>query len=383
MRSTGTRGGSAIAGTRGAVLALAMLPWLGACSGDPAPTPPRRVLVAHPSPIAVADADAYAGEIRAREETTLSFRVGGKLVRRLVDVGDRVRRGQLLAEIDPGDLRLQAQAAQAQLAAAEAELARATADRGRFQALAAQQLVSRSALDAQQATWAAAAGQVRAARASLDVARNQAGYSRLSAPADGVIAARQAEAGQVLAPGQPVFTLAASGAREVAIALPESRVQAFRVGQPATVELWNSTGTRLPARIREIAPAADPVARTYAARVALQGDAAVELGQSARVYFAGDGKARADGTLDLPMSAVQRDADGSAAAWVVDPSTRKVRLVAVTVARFGQDRVRVRAGVLASDWIVAAGGHLLREGEVVAPVDRANRPVLESTAPIR
>ena len=112
---------------------------------------PRTVLVAHPAAAGGSAGQAYAGEVRAREEITVSFRVGGKLVRRQVDVGDRVTRGQLLAELDPGDLALQAQAAQAQLAAAQAELARAGADQARYRALAEQQLVSRSALDAQQA----------------------------------------------------------------------------------------------------------------------------------------------------------------------------------------------------------------------------------------
>src|SRR5690606_114388 len=235
-----------------AILSFALV----ACSGsDVAPVAPRPVLVAHPSAAVGAAALAYPGEVRAREETALSFRVGGKLVRRLVDVGDRVKRGQLLAELDPGDLQLQAQAAQAQLAAAEAELVRAAADKSRYEQLAAQQLVSRSALQAQEAMHAAAAGQARAARASLEVARNQAGYARLRAPADGVIALRQAEAGQVVGAGQAVFGLAGDGAREVAIALPEARMDEFSVGQRAVVELWSALGKQLPARIREIAPA--------------------------------------------------------------------------------------------------------------------------------
>jgi len=352
----------------------ALLLALGACSADDATVAPRIVLAGHPQAAGGAGEQAFAGEVRAREEAALSFRVGGKLVQRHVDVGDRVARGQLLAELDPGDLRLQAQAAQANLAAAQAELARASADRARYQALSEGQLVSRSALDAQQAAWAAASGQVRAARAGLEVARNQAAYSRLRAPAAGVIAARHAEAGQVLAAGQPVFALAADGAREVAIALPESSITRYRVGQPATVELWSGAGRRLPARIREIAPAADPQTRTYSARVALQGDAAVELGQSARVFLAGSGTAR-DAALAVPLSAVQRGAKDRPAVWVIDPTTHRLHLTPVLLGRYGEDRVPVHAGVRASDWIVVAGGHLLREGEVVAPVDRDNRPL--------
>ncbi|MCJ0825594.1 efflux RND transporter periplasmic adaptor subunit [Luteimonas sp. 50] len=357
--------------------ALAATLALAACGrGDAPATPPRPVLVVHPAPAADASALAFAGEVRAREESALSFRVGGNLVRRFVDVGDKVDRGDLLAELDPGDLKLQAQAAQAQLAAAEAERARASADRARFAQLARQQLVSRSALDAQDAALAAAAGQAKAARANFDVARNQAGYSQLRAPRAGVIAARQAEAGQVVAAGQPVFTLAGDAGREIAIALPESVIRGFHVGQPVLVELWNAAGTRLPGTIREIAPAADPQTRTYAARVALRGSAsdAVELGQSARVYARG-GSDPGGAALTVPLSAIQRGDNGATAVWVVDAATHKLRSVPVRLGAFGEDRVPVLRGVAASDWIVAAGGHLLRAGEMVAPVDRDNRPV--------
>lgn len=366
-----------------AVLAAALLLLLTACgNGDGDAPTPRAVLVGHPDTAPGAQAQAYAGEVRAREEAALSFRVGGKLVRRLVDVGDRVARGQLLAELDPGDLRLQAQAAQAQLNAAQAQLARAEADLSRYRALAAQDLVSRSALDAQEAAFAAAQGQVRAARANLDVARNQAGYSRLLAPADGVVAARHAEAGQVVAAGQPVFTFAADGTREIAIALPESGLDDFRVGQVAEVELWSAPGQRIPGRIREISPAADPLTRTFAARVALPGATAVELGQSARVFFA-PADSKGEGRLTVPLAALQRGGDGGTAVWVVDPDTRKLRLAPVKVGAYGEDRVPVLSGLRTSDWIVVAGGHLLREGEVVAPVDRNNRPVLEPVQPER
>jgi multidrug efflux system membrane fusion protein len=359
---------------------LAPLLALAACGdGGQAPPPPRPVLVVHPAVATDPSALAYAGEVRAREESALSFRVGGNLVRRLVDVGARVKRGQLLAELDPGDLQLQVQAAQAQLAAAQGELARASADRTRYAQLARQQLVSRSALDAQEAAYAAAAGQARAARANLEVARNQAGYSQLRAPRDGVVALRQAEAGQVVAAGQAIFGLAGDGGREVAIAVPETRVRDFSVGQPALVEPWNAHGGRLPARIREIAPVADAQTRTYAVRVALDGDGggAVELGQSARVYFASGSGQSVPG---VPLSAVQRDDANGAAVWVVDPATRKLHLAPVRLGAYGEDSVPVLHGVSTSDWIVAAGGHLLREGEVVAPVDRQNRPAFAAAA---
>ena len=357
---------------------------LSACGGDDAnQEAPRPVLVVHPGGDAGVSLTAFAGEIRAREESPLSFRVGGQILERFVDAGDRVKRGDVLAKLDARDVQAQAEAAQAQASAADAELTRATAERQRLAALVQDQLVSRSAFDAQQAAWAAAAGQARAARANLVVARNQAAYAQLRAPRDGVVATRNAEAGQTVSAGQVVYTLAGDAGREVAIALPESRIADFHPGQPVLVELWSSPGERLPGRIREIAAAADPQARTFATRVALETSAigSVALGQSARVYVPGARPNAA--TLRLPLSALQRDKSGGTAVWVVDPATRKLQLKPVRVGAFGEDSVPVLSGLRANAWVVAAGGHLLREGEVVAPVDRDNRPVAAPPAQAR
>jgi multidrug efflux system membrane fusion protein len=347
---------------------------LTACGAEQPVEAPRPALVVHPGGGAEAALSAYAGEVRAREESPLSFRVGGNLVRRNVDAGARVQKGEVLALLDAGDFALQAQAAQAQLAAADADLVRARGDRDRYAKLVGDKLISQSAYDAQVAAYKAAEGQARAARAQMDVMRNQEGYSQLRAPRDGVIASRQAEAGQVVAAGQTVFTLAADGGREVAIGLPENRIRDFSVGQPVMVELWNAPGQRLPGTIREIAPAADAQTRTYAARVSLVGDAQqqVELGQSARVYVQENGSKAA---LKLPLSAIQRGSEGRTTVWIVDPATGRVRAQVVQLGRYGEASVPVLGGVKASDWVVAAGGHLLREGQTVVPVDRNNRPL--------
>ena len=343
---------------------------LAACGkGAEEAAAPRPVLVAHPEP-AAGTARSFPGEVRARAEAPLAFRVGGKLVRRDVDVGDRVAAGQLLAVIDAGDFEAQARGAEARLAAAEAQRVRAAADRERYRALAGDQLVSRSALDAQEAAWRAAEGEARAARSQVALSRNQAGYAELRAPAAGVIASRQAEAGQVVAAGQVVFTLATDGGREVVIALPESALGEFSVGQPVEVELWTAPGERLRGRFREISPAADPVARTYEARVAIDPEDAsrVALGQSAKVHAADAGE-----VLSVPLAAVQPDGDGGSAVWVV--ADGRVRRATVETGAFGAERVPVVAGLGADDWVVVAGGHLLREGQDVSPVDRHNRAV--------
>ncbi|BDU18019.1 efflux RND transporter periplasmic adaptor subunit [Lysobacter auxotrophicus] len=349
---------------------------LSACGRDDAvEEAPRPVLVIHPT-ASDHTASAFAGDVRAREESPLSFRVGGKLVQRNVDVGDHVRAGQVLATLDPGDLQAQARAAQAQLAAAEAELGRARADQARFAKLAGEQLVSRSTLDAQNAAATAAQGQVNAARADVEVARNQAAYSQLRATRDGVIAARQAEAGQVVAAGQSVFTLAADGVREVAFAVPETMAGKVKAGQAVQVEAWSRPGQRWNGRIREISPAADPASRTFAARVTVDAPAgAIDLGQSARVYL----PTQTSEGLSVPIAALQRE-NGKASVFVVDTKTSTVKLRPVQIGAFGEDRVPVQGGVQADDWVVAAGGHLLRDGQKVQPVDRDNRPVVTPTA---
>ena len=362
--------------SRGYGILLLLFSGLAGCGGETETTEAARpVLVVHPGGGAQAALSAYAGEIRAREESALSFRVGGNLVRRNVDAGAQVKQGQVLAVLDADDLRLQAQSAQAQSAAAEADLVRARGDRDRYAKLVGDKLVSQSTFDAQNAAYKAAEGQARAARAQLDVARNQADYSQLRAPRNGVIATRQAEAGQVVAAGQTIFTLAADDGREVAISLPEGRIRDFAVGQPVMVELWNAPGERLSGEIREISPAADAQTRTYAARVKLVGDAAraVELGQSARVYVQETGTAAA---LSLPLSAIQRGTRGVTAVWVVDPATGKVKSQPVELGRYGETDVPVLKGLKPDDWVVGAGGHLLREGQPVTPVDRDNRPLL-------
>lgn len=365
---------------------MALLLLTGCGDGGVPQVPPRPVLVTHPSAGAGAAVTAFAGEIRALQESELAFQVGGKLINRAVDVGDRVSRGDVLAELDPGDLRLQAQAAQAQLAAAEGELVRARADRARYASLSKEQLVSRSALDAQDAAYAAAAAQAKSARANMDVARNQAAYTRLRAPRDGRIATRQVEAGQVVDAGQVVFTLAGSVGRDVAIDLPESSIRQYSVGQQALVELWSDADQRLPGTIREISPAADPQTRTFAARVALTGGSedAVELGQSARVYIqpaaSSAKKTTTQGALSVPLAAIQRGANDGATVWLVDPKTRTLRAIPVRLGTFGEDTVPVQGNIDVDDWIVAAGGHLLRDGEVVTPVDRDNRPVMPVVA---
>ena len=358
------------------LLLVALATGLAACgNGDEVAEAVRPVMVERPLP-ASSGFEAFPGDVRARHEPVLGFRVGGKIAKRLVDAGARVKKGQVLAELDPDDLRLQVAAVQAQLTAAEANLATARAELERYQNMLERKLVSQSVYDWQKNAYQAAEAQVGQVRAQLDVSQNQAEYAQLRAPDDGVIATRQAEAGQVVAAGQPIFTLAAEGEREIAISLPEQRIREFSVGQIVLVELWSNAGTRVPGKIRELAPAADALTRTYAARVSFDAEAGgAELGQSARVYA---GQA-SDAALSVPLPAVTAEAE-QPFLWVVDPQTTQVRRAPVQLGAYGEARVPVVSGIGAQDWIVIAGVHLLREGQTVRPVDRNNRAVTLAVA---
>ncbi len=348
---------------------------LAACGKDePEEGPARPAMVVQPG-AAGAAASAYPGEVRAQHEPALAFRIGGKISRRLVDVGDRVKAGQALAELDAADVGLQLEAARAQLASAESDLDLASSELERYKSLLDRQLVSRSLYDARVSAQQAAQARVRQAKAQAAVSGNQATYAVLRASKSGVIAQRLAEAGQVVAAGQTVFVLAEDGEREVAISVPEQSAADFAPGRDLLVELWSAPGKHVPGKLREIAPAADPLARTFAARVSFDAGDTAEIGQSARVYaLTEDSRA-----LAVPLSALH-EKDGQPALWVVDPASARVNLRAVKVGPYGEQAVPVLAGLQPGEWVVAAGVHLLLEGQRIKPIDRDNRPVVLAAA---
>lgn len=351
-------------------LPLVCVLMLAAC-GEQAqpPVAPRPALVVQPQP-AGTTADSYPGEVRARLEPELAFRIAGKVSKRLVEEGQRVKAEQPLAELDPQDVRLRLEANRAQLAAAEANLSLVRAERDRYRKLLDRQMVSHSQYDSAENLYRAGMARLKQARAEADVAGNQAGYAVLRAPRDGVIAKRMVEVGQVVAAGQSVFTLAADGEREVAIGIPEHQFGRFAVGQAVDVELWSQPGQRFAGHIRELSPAADPRSRTYAARIAFTATTVpAQLGQSARVFIAQAERP----ALALPLSAVSAE-NGQAYVWRVSADNRLQR-VAIRLGAYGADSVPVLGGLEASDWVVAAGGHVLHEGQQVRPVDRTNRLV--------
>ena len=347
--------------------------WLAGCSTRAeTPDPIRPAIVARPQSAAAESGVVYSGDVKARYESTLGFRVNGKIRQRHVDVGAHVKAGDLIAELDPDDLNLQAASAKATLAAADADLSMAKAERERYSALLEKHFVSATQFDAVDNKLKAATARVAEARASQNVAQNQAGYSGLRADHDGVITTISAEAGQVVAAGQSIATLARDGEREVEISVPESRIGDYRKEQIATIELWAESGKRIDGSLREISPEADSTTRTFRVRVALgEISATVKLGQTARVYFAGVGNADAH---MVPLASLY-EKDGKPAVWVVDPKTSQVHLKPVTVVAYREQGVLLREGVASEDWIVAAGVHKLREGQPISPVDGGNRPL--------
>lgn len=350
---------------------------LSACgSTDPESAQPRPAMVVRAQP-AQTTMQVFSGDVRAREEPALSFRVGGKIARRFVDAGARVSAGEVLAELDPQDLRLQAEAAKAQLAAVQAELSLAQAELERHTGMLERGLISQSLFDAKKATFTAAQAQAGNARAQLAVMENQRDYARLTAPQTGVIASRLAEAGQVVAAGQTVFMLAADGEREVAISVPENQMERFPVGTQVMVELWSQPGKHWPGKVRELSPAADPAARTFAARVVFDAsEAVIELGQSARVYAADGGTT----ALAVPLAAVGGEA-GDAYVYVLDPATSTAQRRAVQVLNWGEREATIGEGLSGEEWVIAGGVHLIGAGDRLRAVDRDNRAVDLSSTP--
>ena len=317
--------------------------------------------------VVVGQADAaplrYTGVVRARIESDLGFRVGGKIVERLVDPGQRVRRGQALMRLDVTDLGLAASAAADRLRAAQAETTRAAAEEARLRRLAEAGAVSRSGYEAALAAAQAARANLSAAGAGADEAANERGYATLFADADGVVTDVIAQPGQVVTAGAPVVRLARAGEREAAIAVPETQVAALpRVGRAV---LYGSD-TPLTARLREVAGAADPLTRTYAARFALA-DAGLPLGATVTVELSRAGASR----LAVPLSSLH-DGGGGPGVWVV--RSGRVTLRRVQVAALGEETASIAPGALApGERIVALGAHLLREGQPVRVAAAAAR----------
>ncbi|MBO9544595.1 efflux RND transporter periplasmic adaptor subunit [Caulobacter sp.] len=339
---------------------------LAACGGHEAAVDPRtqppivRIATASPS---IAGERQFTGVVSARVEGQLGFRVGGKIVERLVDTGQTVRRGQPLMRIDPTDYVL-AQAAQEQaVAAAKARAVQTQADEARYRDLVSAGAVSGSTYDQIKAAADAAKAQLQAAEAQARVSRNAAGYAVLVADADGVVVETLGEPGQVVAAGQTVVRLAHAGPREATIALPETlRPQ---VGSTATAAVFGSDAAS-PARLRQISDAADPRTRTFEARYVLDGSlASAPLGATVTIALPSTSDAPASAGRAVPLGAIY-DAGKGPGVWVVDPKNSTVAWRAVRVTAIGEETATVSQGLAAGERFVALGAHMLHQGQKVS-----------------
>jgi multidrug efflux system membrane fusion protein len=325
---------------------------LAACnSKESAPSikPERPALTRIVGVLAANGSRLYSGEIRARHELNLGFRVAGKITERLVDAGAQVKAGQVLARLDPVDAGLQAGAALAQFNLTEADVKR-------YRELRGKGFVSQSALDAKEAALTAAAAQA-------GLTRNQSDYAVLRAEHDGVVAAAMAEVGQVVSIGQPVLRIALAGEREVAIEIPETELSRRHVGDVAEVLTGSVT---FAGRLRELSPIADSGSRTYAARVAFSAPAGqIALGMTAQVRFE-TGQAGPQKLL-IPLSAVYQQG-ARTAVWIV-AADHSVSLRQVEIAAYRDDGAVIAKGLAAGERIVSAGVHRLSPGEKIRFTD--------------
>lgn len=341
---------------------------LGACSKtEPAPDPVRAVRTITLSPQTAGGAYEYAGEVKARTESRLSFRVGGKMLKRLVDLGDTVKAGQLLAQLDARDLRLGQDAARAAVAAARAGYEQSAADYRRYKDLADQGFIGPAELDRREMAMKTSRAQLDQAGAQASVQGNQAGYASLVADASGVITGVDLEPGMVASAGTPVLRLAHDGPRDVVFSVPEDRVAVVKAlaAQPGrfSVRLWGAADAPLPATIREISAAADPVTRTFQVKADIGPAVAsgVRLGQTATVLME---LPQTVGIARLPLSAL-REAQGRSAVWLVDRASMTVKSQDVTLAGADGNDAVITAGLAPGQIVVTAGVHVLSPGQKV------------------
>ncbi|MCJ2093180.1 efflux RND transporter periplasmic adaptor subunit [Methylobacterium sp. J-072] len=336
---------------------------LAACSPAETAVPPEPPLVqtieVGPGTGAVA---RYTGVIRARTESNLGFRVGGKIFERLVDPGDHVRFGQPLMRLDRTDFTLALNAARASVEAARAQMIKAKADEERSRKLVGDGWTSKQTYDQNKAAADAAIAQFANAEAQASQVSNQAGYSELQADADGVVMEVPTEPGQVVAAGQTVVKLARDGAREAEVFLPEASRRLAKGAASAT--LYAEGETTYPARLRELSATADPATRTYRARYILSGggeDAPLGATVTLRLKPTDAGRAA---SVDVPLGALFDIGHGSEV-WKFDTETKTVAAQPVAVARLSEEGAEVVSGLNPGDRIVSLGAHLLKAGQTV------------------
>lgn len=331
---------------------------------------PRLVKLIEISPTANTQQLELAGEIRARIESPLSFRVAGKIVKRLVETGQSVKKGQVLAELDPRDYQLAQTATNSQVTAAQADLDLAQAEYRRFLELQQKQFVSDLDLDRKKVAVSAAAARLKSLQSNASLDSNRIGDTLLKADADGVVSQVQADVGMVVEAGQPIVILAQQGEREIAVDFPEDRRDLAKTQTTGSVSLWAQPQTQYQAELRELSAVADPATRTFRARYRIQApNNAFALGQSATLKL---NVATQSSGFKLPTSALM-GSNKQTQVWSFNQDSQILKALPVNVVGIEGNDVLV-SGLQAGQHIVVAGVHVLHEGQKVRPMPTKTTP---------
>lgn len=343
--------------TLAVVVLLALTAGLSGCKSESAPyaAAPQPVLAAVVTFAAARDTRSYTGTIKPRYESDLGFRVAGKIVERLVNIGDRVTPGMTLARLDATDYQLSLESAEAELKAAQSSLRQTDADERRYAALNQKTWVSDASYDQKKSAADEARGRVERAMRALALAKNQLAYTDLIATEAGVVTALPIEVGQVVSAGQLILRVARLDQLEAVVSIPESRIDGDR-NAAATVTLWADAGRVYEAKLREVSPQADPATRTYQARYSLVNpDAAIALGKTATVHLASPSIGE---RAKVPLAAVFKD-QGQPSVWLIDAAHSRVIKTGVDVSSWTETSAIISGGVASGQKIVAAGVHKL------------------------
>ena len=353
----------------GSALAMAAAVVLLAACSKPAPPdePIRAVKVITVGVNAFSSGYEFSGEVKPQVESRLGFRVGGKIIKRQAELGQRVKVGQVLAQLDPQDYKLAIESGRAQVRAAATNRDLAAADYKRYKELKEQNFISGAELERRESVLKAAQAQVDQAQSQLAVQGNQADYASLVADVSGVVTAIEAEPGQVVAAGTPVVRIAADGPRDVVFSVPEDKVMAIKPGMPVKVRGWaqDAQAAMMVAKVREVSASADPVTRTYLVKLALSGEVTPPpLGSTVYVLPEGLGGVQGMPVIKLPTSALRQDGQASAV-WVLDKASMTVKSQTVQIATADGNEAVIAAGLQPGMLVVSAGVHVLSPGQKV------------------
>jgi len=352
----------------GGIATAAALGFAG-CGGKAPPAEPVRpvqVMVVHYG--GASETVSLTGEIQARNQVNLAFRVGGRLVERRVNVGGRVSPGQLVARLEADDARNSLLAAEAELASARATLVQAANNEQRYKSLVATGVISRAQFDEAQQQLTAAQSRVSSANASLQTARDNLKRTELYAEAAGVVTSKGAEPGEVVQAGQTIVQVAQNDGKDGVFNVPAALMRdPSRVPASIRVALADAPNIAVTGQIRELAPEADPATRTYLIKVTLDNPpAAMRLGAT----VIGTATFTPQSAVSIPATALVQ-LEGKPAVWVVDPKSMQVGLRAVTVGRYESSDVTIASGLNDGDTVVTAGVHALRPGQPVRLLEPA------------